>query len=55
MSIVGGAIFPVIMGQISDKSTIQTAYVVPAICFLAVLYFTLKNISVNAVKLVAAH
>lgn len=43
MSIVGEAIFPVIMGQISDKSTIQTAYVVPAICFLAVLYFALKK------------
>jgi FHS family L-fucose permease-like MFS transporter len=45
MSIVGGAIFPVIMGSVSDASNIQTAYIVPALCFGVILYFAVKNIN----------
>ena len=55
MSIVGGAIFPVIMGRVSDMSNIQRAYIVPAVCFLVVFYFALKNINVKKVKLVVSH
>ncbi|MCE6991770.1 L-fucose:H+ symporter permease [Dyadobacter sp. CY323] len=55
MSIVGGAIFPVIMGQVSDVSSIQTAYIVPAVCFLVVLYFAIKNSSITNVKLGTSH
>ncbi|WP_159476992.1 L-fucose:H+ symporter permease [Dyadobacter sp. 3J3] len=55
MSIVGGAIFPVIMGQVSDISSIQTAYIVPAVCFLVVLYFAIKNNKVSTIKLGASH
>jgi FHS family L-fucose permease-like MFS transporter len=55
MSIVGGAVFPVIMGQVSDASNIQVAYVVPAVCFLMVLYFASKNISIANVKMTASH
>ena len=55
MAIVGGAIFPVIMGQISDLSTIQTAYVVPAACFLVVFYFAVRNSAVKVVKLAVSH
>ncbi len=55
MSIVGGAVFPVIMGWVSDASNIQMAYLVPAACLLMVLYFAIKNISVVNVKLAAAH
>lgn len=55
MSIVGGAIFPVIMGWVSDASNIQTAYIVPALCFLVILYFAVKNISIGKVKLAASH
>jgi MFS transporter, FHS family, L-fucose permease len=55
MSIVGGAVFPVIMGWASDASNIQLAYLVPAACLLMVLYFALKNISVVNVKLATAH
>ncbi|MCF2488702.1 L-fucose:H+ symporter permease [Dyadobacter sp. CY347] len=55
MSIVGGAIFPVIMGQVSDVSSIQTAYIVPAVCFLVVLYFAIKNNSIKHVTLGASH
>jgi len=42
MSIVGGAIFPVIMGKVSDMFNIQLAYIVPAACFIMVLYFAVK-------------
>ena len=55
MSIVGGAVFPVIMGRISDASSIQTAYLVPAVCFIVVFLFALKNINVEKLKLSTAH
>jgi MFS transporter, FHS family, L-fucose permease len=47
MSIVGGAVFPLIMGRISDATggDIQLAYIVPLICFVIVFLFafTQKN------------
>ena len=39
MSIVGGAIIPAVMGWISDRSSIQTAFAVPLVCYAYVLYF----------------
>jgi FHS family L-fucose permease-like MFS transporter len=53
MSIVGGAVFPVIMAKVSDASSIQTAYLVPAACFIPVLLFALKNIGIEKLNLVA--
>jgi MFS transporter, FHS family, L-fucose permease len=47
MSIVGGAVFPLIMGRISDISSIQIAYSVPLICFFVVLYFGWKGYKVK--------
>jgi MFS transporter, FHS family, L-fucose permease len=41
MAIVGGAIFPAIMGRISDATNIQTAFIVPLICYVYILYFGL--------------
>jgi MFS transporter, FHS family, L-fucose permease len=55
MAIVGGAVFPVIMGRVSDLSSIQTAYLVPAACFIVVLLFALKNINVEKLKLSVSH
>ncbi len=55
MSIVGGAVFPVLMGRISDVSSIQTAYIVPAFCFLVVFYFARKTTAREAVTLQTAH
>lgn len=55
MAIVGGAVFPVIMGRVSDMSNIQVSYIVPAVCFLVVLYFAIKNMNVANIKLTAAH
>jgi FHS family L-fucose permease-like MFS transporter len=44
MAIVGGAIFPFIMGRISDATggNIQLAYIVPAICFVVIALFAYK-------------
>jgi FHS family L-fucose permease-like MFS transporter len=39
MAIIGGAVFPAIMGLISDRTNIQTAFVIPLICYVYVLYF----------------
>ncbi|QDK81794.1 L-fucose:H+ symporter permease [Spirosoma sp. KCTC 42546] len=55
MAIGGGAVFPVIMGRVSDLTTMQMAYLVPAICFLPILYFAIKNFSVKNVTLTASH
>ncbi len=43
MAIIGGAIFPVIMGRIIDSAgdNIQIGYSVPLVCFFFVLYFGL--------------
>jgi L-fucose:H+ symporter permease len=46
MSIVGGAVVPLVMGRISDAAqSIQTAYLVPMLCFAAVFYFGWKMVS----------
>lgn len=55
MAIAGGAFFPVIMGRVSDLTSMQTAYLVPAICFLPILYFAIKNFAVKNVTLTASH
>jgi MFS transporter, FHS family, L-fucose permease len=43
MAIAGGALLPVIMGYVSDKTNIQTAYLVPAACFAVVAWFAIKS------------
>jgi len=55
MAIVGGAVFPVLMGRVSDMTNIQTAYLVPGLCFLVVFYFALRNLNVKKVKIITAH
>lgn len=44
MSIVGGALIPILMGQVSDMTTMQTAYLVPGVCFAIVLAFAVANV-----------
>jgi MFS transporter, FHS family, L-fucose permease len=39
MSIIGGAIFPAVMGRISDAFNIQRAFIVPLICHAYIFYF----------------
>jgi MFS transporter, FHS family, L-fucose permease len=43
MAIIGGGVIPPIMGRISDASSIQTAFVVPLLCYLFILYFGLSG------------
>jgi MFS transporter, FHS family, L-fucose permease len=43
MSIIGGAVFPAIMGYISDRSSIRYAFWVPFVCHLYVLYFATRG------------
>lgn len=45
MAIVGGAIFPYIMGTVIDMNNdnIQTGYYIPAICYLVILFFALSG------------
>ena len=47
MSIVGGAIVPVLMGLLADQYSTATAYIIPLICFLIVLFYGLKGHKVN--------
>jgi FHS family L-fucose permease-like MFS transporter len=55
MAIVGGAVFPVIMGRVSDVSSIQTAYMVPALCFIVVILFAVRNLDAEKLKLSVSH
>jgi FHS family L-fucose permease-like MFS transporter len=43
MAIIGGAVFPALMGYISDRSSIQTAFLVPLVCYAYVLYFAVQG------------
>jgi MFS transporter, FHS family, L-fucose permease len=51
MAIIGGAVFPVIMGKIIDSSgdNIQMGYIVPFVCYFFVLYFGLVGHKVKNV------
>ena len=60
MSIVGGALFPLIMGEISDSTggNIQISYVVPMLCCAVVFLYAIKQIkffSGEKDNLVVAH
>jgi FHS family L-fucose permease-like MFS transporter len=43
MAIIGGAVFPAIMGYISDATNIHYAFLVPFACHLCVLYFAVRG------------
>ena len=49
MSIVGGALFPLLIGRISDATNgnIQLGYIVPLFCFVAVALFAWKGHQVS--------
>ncbi|HLA53010.1 MAG TPA: L-fucose:H+ symporter permease, partial [Flavitalea sp.] len=55
MSIVGGAVVPVIMAAISDATgSIQIAYIVPILSILVILYFGLRGYKVRNPQLPSA-
>jgi FHS family L-fucose permease-like MFS transporter len=47
MAIVGGALFPPLMGYISDLSNIQRAFIVPLLCYIYILYFAASGYRVR--------
>ncbi|QNI30812.1 L-fucose:H+ symporter permease [Alloacidobacterium dinghuense] len=49
MGILGGAVFPALMGRISDAANIQWAFFVPLACYLFVLYFAVSGYKVRHV------
>lgn len=55
MSIVGGAVIPLFMGLVSDRTgSIQLAYIVPLLCFFITLYFGWRGYKVKGVEEVTA-
>jgi len=43
MSIIGGALIPAAMGEISDLSNIRIAFIMPLICYAYVTYFAMRG------------
>jgi MFS transporter, FHS family, L-fucose permease len=43
MAIVGGAILPVLQGAIADRIGIHHAFILPAICYLYILYYAVRG------------
>ena len=44
MAIVGGAILPLAMGKLGDLTSVQTAYIVPMLCFAVVAWFGFRSV-----------
>ena len=42
MGVVGGALFPPLMGYVADKTSVATAYLLPIICYSVILLFAVK-------------
>lgn len=43
MAIVGGAILPVVQGALADRIGIHHAFIIPAVCYLYILYYALRG------------
>lgn len=43
MAIVGGAILPVLQGMLADKIGIHHAFIIPAICYLYIVYYAFRG------------
>ncbi|WP_202111216.1 L-fucose:H+ symporter permease [Sphingobacteruim zhuxiongii] len=52
MSIVGGAVFPPIMGTVADMYSIKTSFLIPLCCFLVVIAFAIY-VNYNREKYIA--
>jgi len=48
MSIVGGAIIPVLMGRIADVSNMAMGFIIPLLCFCFIVYFGFNGYKVKA-------
>lgn len=47
MSIVGGALIPVLMGRIADVSTMALGFIVPLVCFAFIVYYGISGYRVR--------
>jgi len=47
MSIVGGALIPVLMGRIADISTMALGFIIPLVCFVFIVYYGLRGYKVR--------
>ena len=43
MAIVGGAIIPLVQGALADRIGIHLAFVLPAVCYLYIVYYGLRG------------
>jgi FHS family L-fucose permease-like MFS transporter len=43
MAIVGGAIIPVLVGVLADRIGIHHSFILPAICYLYIMYYGYKG------------
>ncbi len=51
MAIVGGAVFPPLMGLIAEKYSMSTAYIIPMIAYLYIIYYGfIGSVPVNKFK-----
>ena len=54
MAIVGGAIIPVIQGVMADRIGLHHAFILPAICYLYIVFYAFKGSEVRREELPAA-
>ncbi len=47
MSIVGGALIPVLMGRIADVSSMALGFIVPLVCFVFIVYYGISGYKVR--------
>ncbi len=50
MGVVGGAVFPPIMGWVADRHGVANAYLLPIICYLVILLFGLRLYKADSQK-----
>jgi MFS transporter, FHS family, L-fucose permease len=43
MAIVGGAIVPLAVGALADRIGLQHSFILPAICYLYIVYYAFKG------------
>jgi FHS family L-fucose permease-like MFS transporter len=43
MAIVGGALIPLAVGFLADRIGLQHSFILPAICYLYIVYYALKG------------
>ena len=55
MAIVGGAVCALLLGFLADRTNIQWAYLVPALCFVYIFFYALKRVKIKDLTLTAGH